>query len=120
MAELHFPQEVEVYHIIPALRRELAITMKELGLSQRKIAELLHLTEAAVSQYFSKKRGSDIDFDAKIKTEIKKSAKSITDDQHVVGEIQRLLEIIRNTKAICDIHKKYATLPSKCDYCEFK
>ena len=51
------PQEIEVFYIIPAIRRHIAMYMKLRGLKQNKIAELLHIDKAAVSQYIKKKRG---------------------------------------------------------------
>ena len=49
------PQEVEVLYILPAIRRELAKEMKKQGLEQKKIAGLLFVTEAAVSQEYAGK-----------------------------------------------------------------
>ena len=45
------PQEIEVWYIIPAVRRELAKSMVKIGLKQKQIAVTLGITEAAVSQY---------------------------------------------------------------------
>ncbi|MBI2110228.1 hypothetical protein HYT51_00405, partial [Candidatus Woesearchaeota archaeon] len=42
------PQEIEVFYIIPALRRQLAIEMKKNGLKQKRIAELLLIEDATV------------------------------------------------------------------------
>ena len=66
------PQEIEVRYILPSLRKELAIQMNKKGLKQRKIANLLGLTPAAISQYIKEKRGS-IKFQDKIQKEIKKA-----------------------------------------------
>ena len=45
------PQEIEVWYILPAIRKELVVVLKESGLTQRKIAGMLKVTEAAISQY---------------------------------------------------------------------
>ena len=41
---------------VPAIKAKLAKELKEKGLSQKEIAALLDVTEAAVSQYLSGKR----------------------------------------------------------------
>ena len=56
------PQELEVWYILPAIRRELTISLKEEGLKQRQVAEILGVTEAAVSQYIKSKRAKAIKF----------------------------------------------------------
>ena len=61
------PQEIEVWHIIPAIRKELVVALKEKGNSQKKIADLLNLSEAAVSQYLKLKRAREIIFNADVK-----------------------------------------------------
>ena len=58
--KLLHPQEIEVLYILPAIRRELTIEMKKIGLEQKKIAEYLCVTEAAVSQYLNSKRASQL------------------------------------------------------------
>ena len=64
------PQEIEVFYILPALRRELAVSLKSAGKSQKAIAGLLGVTEAAVSQYFSSKRASQVKFSDSLKKAI--------------------------------------------------
>ena len=55
------PQEIEVWYLIPALRKELArIFIKDYGLAQKKAAELLGISGAAVSQYVKEKRAKEI------------------------------------------------------------
>ena len=71
------PQEVEVLYLLPAIRRELAIAMKKTGMEQKKIAELLCVTEPAVSQYFSSKRAQKIKFTKEILGKIQVSAEKI-------------------------------------------
>ena len=61
------PQEIEVWYIIPALRREFASILKEKGFPQKQIAEKLKLTESAVSQYLKLKRAKDLEVAAKKK-----------------------------------------------------
>ena len=53
------PQEVEVFYLLPTLRKEIAKALKTRGHDQKRIAAMLGVTDAAVSQYISGKRGSD-------------------------------------------------------------
>ncbi|MEA3430474.1 MAG: transcriptional regulator [Nanoarchaeota archaeon] len=112
------PQEIEVWYVIPAIRKELTKAMKKLGLSQRIIAQKLGLRESAVSQYIHSKRGKNINFDIKTKKMITKSAKDIVEHKScVIKEIQDLCKAIRNNKTLCKIHKKYADIDHCCGIC---
>lgn len=60
------PCERAVKYKVPAIKANLARKLKGKGYSQKKIAEFLDVTEAAVSQYLSGKRARAKD--SKIKT----------------------------------------------------
>ncbi len=110
------PQEIEVYYILPTIRRYLAFFMKEKGVRQHKIAELLQLQEAAISQYLNNKRGNQIDFEEDIKDEIRKSADRIKNSTTLLGETQRLLKLVREKRVLCKVHKLITKgVPSECD-----
>jgi predicted transcriptional regulator len=66
-------------------------------LTQRKTAEKLGITESAVSQYLSKKRGDFKIQDPNIRREIKKSVQRIVDgDIHVMKiETCRICHLLR-------------------------
>ena len=112
------PQEIEVWYIIPAIRKELAKVMVNLGLKQREVASRLGLRESAVSQYINAKRGKDIDFDESTKTRIKQSAKKIVEQKScVIKEIQDLLKLVKKNKTLCKVHKKHANMDHCCEIC---
>ncbi|MAH33170.1 transcriptional regulator [archaeon] len=114
------PQEIEVWYIMPALRREIAKSLiKDFNFTQKQVAEYMGLTEAAVSQYLSSKRGKDVVFSDAVSSEIKKSAKRIKDDKNVIiSEMMRLCNLMAVKKVMCDIHKKQdQALPKKCGIC---
>jgi predicted transcriptional regulator len=70
--------EEAVWHTLPIIRKEFARSLiNDHKLTQRKAAEKLGITESAVSQYLSKKRGNLKILDASIRKEIKKSTKRI-------------------------------------------
>ena len=59
----YLPQEIEVWYVLPALRREYAkVLIKEHKLSQKGVAEILQVTESAISQYLTGKRASKVKF----------------------------------------------------------
>jgi len=76
--------EESVWYLLPLIRKEFAKSLiKDHGLTQRKAAEKLGITESAVSQYVSKKRGDSKVTNKIIRQEIKESTKRI-----VIGDIQ--------------------------------
>ncbi len=89
--------------------------MKERGLKQKEIAKLLEIQDATVSQYVSEKRGHQIEFGGKVLEEIKSSATRITNRGMLLMEIQRLLKVIRESKVLCEIHRKFSSVPMGCD-----
>ncbi len=109
------PQEIEVFYILPALRRYLAMYMKLQGLKQNKIAEILHIEKSAVSQYIKKKRGNNVEFSENVLNEIAKSASRIKDEFSLLGEIQRLLRFVRLSGDLCKIHKNISNIPNDCE-----
>ncbi|MBI2043235.1 transcriptional regulator [Candidatus Pacearchaeota archaeon] len=114
------PQEIEVWYLIPALRRELArIFIEEHGLSQKKVAEILGITGAAISQYLNFKRGNEIRFSKDEIAKIKKAASEIVrNNEDVMKKIYQLSVSLRKSKVICDIHKSQdGSIENGCDIC---
>ncbi len=103
------PQEIEVWYLIPAIRRELArLLTRKHGLSYEKAGEILGVSKAAVSQYLSRKRARGIKFPDKIKQEIEKSAIRIARNEKLaVKEMLRLLGLMKKSGFSCEICKKY-------------
>ena len=112
------PQEIEGWYILPAIRRELAIAMKDLNLEQKKIAELLGVSPAAISNYFTEKRATEVKFDEETRKEIVKAAKEIIkDNKQIIPEVQKLLKLMWANKVVCEIHKEYCALDANCEVC---
>jgi uncharacterized protein len=103
------PQEIEVWYIIPAVRKELAKQLtKKHGLSFEKAGAILGISKAAVSQYLSNKRANKIKLNPGIKNEIAKSAKIINENPKMaLIELQKILKIMKERKCSCDVCKKY-------------
>ena len=109
------PQEVEVWYIIPSIRKELSkVLTKKYGLTFEKAGGSLGVSKAAVSQYLSKKRAKETKFCKATLKEISVSAKVISDDlSKGFHEIFRLLKISRingDTCGICKKHNKEALM----------
>jgi len=112
------PQEVEVYYILPTIRKEFARAMKAAGKSQKEIASILGVTGAAVSQYFSEKRGQHVNLPASFQKEIEESVKKIIDTQTMIQETQRIVQLAKDQKIICQLHEKLeGSIPKGCDAC---
>ena len=103
------PQEIEVWYIIPAIRKELAKQLtKKHELSYEKAGAILGVSKAAVSQYLSNKRANKIKLIPEVKKEVAKSAKMIAENPKLaLGEMQRLLKYMKDKKCSCDVCKKF-------------
>jgi len=99
------PQEIEVWYIIPAIRKELSKDLiREHGITYEKTGKLLGLTKAAICQYLSNKRAKKIFLHPKAIVEVKRSAGNIVNRKsNSVKEIQRVLRIIRKKDLHCEV-----------------
>ncbi len=113
---MFMPQEIEVWYVLPALRSGLAQQLKQLKMSQRRIAEALGITESAVSQYLHKKRGAEI-LNKDLQKELTESAARIQQGHSSSDELYRLSTIVRQKRLLCKIHRAHAQVPKKCDMC---
>ncbi|MBN2422571.1 hypothetical protein JXB41_05050 [Candidatus Woesearchaeota archaeon] len=112
------PQEIEVWYILPALRRELTLKLKKKNLKQKQIASILGVTEAAVSQYSKNKRANSITFNLKINKAIDNAAENMINDKTCHRfELQNLINFIKKSGFLCKVHHKYDTVPKCCTVC---
>ena len=90
----NLPQEIEVWYIIPAVRRELAkLLTQKYGLSYDKAGGVLGITKAAIAQYNKNKRANKINLHPLVMKEVEKSAQRIAKDREkTMKEIIRILE----------------------------
>ena len=104
------PCEYIVWNILPSIRKEFARSlMKNHGLNQKQVSEILELTPAAVSQYLSNKRGGDIT-DKDILCEVDKSVRIIFEK----GTAKLVSEICR----ICYLLKAKEQASTNIGYCK--
>lgn len=128
------PQEVEVWYIIPAVRRELTRIMIDNDIAQKNIADMLGVTEPAVTQYKLEKskrsRGDQVEIPPNVRAEIETSADRIhkawldkEEDEHVyelmTREINRIIDIMRDEGIICEIHREHCeNVAEDCKACK--
>ncbi len=122
MQYLKMPQEIEVWYIIPAIRRELAkVLVNEKKFSQREVSKLLGLTEAAVSQYLKSKRAKEITFDEATLQEIRKSSDAILYSKNktiqIIAEMEKVCNLATVKHLMCDLHKTMNPELHDCDVC---
>ena len=103
------PQEIEVWYIIPAVRKELAkLFTRKYEMSYESAGKILGISKAAVSQYLSNKRANKIKLRPEVKKEIAKSAKIVAENPKLaLVEMQRILKFMKDRKCSCDVCKKY-------------
>ncbi len=115
------PQEIIAFYVIPTIRKEFARVMKEKHrISQREIAEILGISEAAVSQYFKNKRGYHVDLEKheSIMKAIEHEVHQVIQHQKsIIIAIQNIVNLIRNSKLLCSIHMEYGIVDPECDIC---
>lgn len=128
------PQEVEVWYIIPSIRRELTRIMIDNDIAQKNIAEMLGVTEPAVTQYKLEKskrsRGDQVEIPPNVRAEIETSAERIheawlekEEDEHVyelmTREINRIIDIMRDEGIICEVHREHClNVAEDCSACK--
>ncbi len=120
---MNLPQEIEVWYVVPLIRKLLVFDLKKRGLKQNEIARLLKLTESAVSQYIKEKRAKDYDISIPedVQTFVVKAVdKIISEDgnNHVaVKQINFLCGLFREKKIICQVHRKIDPDFEDCAVC---
>jgi len=113
------PQEIEVWYLIPALRKEITkFIIKNFGKSQKDVSVILGISEGAVSQYLNSKRGSELKFSKDELEEIGKAANKIIEEGEVDQNFYNLCVKLRGCQSLCALHKKQdKDLPKNCDLC---
>ncbi len=115
------PQEVVVWYVLPAIRRELTRAMIKRKKPQKQIAKMLGVTEPAITQYKLKKskrsRGDQVNIPDEILLDIDKAADVIIEAYEQNGdkniyekmtrEVNNLIQILKDAGVICDVHREH-------------
>ena len=113
--KLLFPQEIEVWYVLPAIRKALTLELIKAGKSQKDAAKLLGITEAAVSHYKKNKRAHDFSL-SELEPEVRKSVDSIIHNPSMLfSEIMRINEHIKTSGLFCRIHRSKSWTPENCE-----
>ena len=101
------PQELEVWYIIPAIRRELSkCLIRDFNVSYEKVGSILGISKAAVSQYIKSKRAAKVKLPKEVSKEVSKACSSLINEKsNAVDEIQRILQFMRTKELsfeVCD------------------
>lgn len=94
------PCEYGVVYILPSIRAYLVQEMMRMGIPQNRVAEMLGITPASVSQYASKKRGCRIELGEGVKTEIQLLAQEISQGavSDVVNRMCTICAMVRSSE----------------------
>lgn len=108
---LLMPEEIDIYYLIPSIRRELAFCLLKNGIKVKEVAKLLGITSAAVTQYIKEKRGKFVQVKA-LKREINKSAVKILCNESCfkefyLKELRKLLIKANRLGIRCNACRKY-------------
>jgi predicted transcriptional regulator len=123
---LLLPCEVGVKVVLPAIRALMARTIVEKhGMKERQAAEILGLSQSAISRYTSKNRGNTITIEnvPEVQTLIDQMINLLMHNAHQKNEILELFcqtcIIIREKGLICDLcqEKTGGTDLETCDFC---
>ncbi|MDR2966619.1 MAG: transcriptional regulator [Methanobacteriaceae archaeon] len=115
------PCEIVVWYIIPGIRSVLSKELFKLNMRQKDISELLEITQPAISQYLSDKRGNEIEFNDEICKMIRELAIGLKKGEiSKIDMIPEMCQICRKVKSedlMCYLHKEKGSAPEKCMAC---
>lgn len=112
------PQELEVWYVLPALRKRFAEIMIKNGLKQKEIAARLGLRKSAVSQYLKSQRGTELKLSKELDKAIENSVKKILKHKScVMKELQNICKLIRKKGLLCKFHKSKNKKIQRCGVC---
>lgn len=115
------PCEMVVWYVIPAIRSELAKDLLKLGMKQKDISELMDITQPAVSQYLTDKRGSGIQFNDDVKELISGFANDLYNGNagksDIISRTCFICKKIKTEDILCQLHHEKGDIPADCKAC---
>ena len=110
------PQEMDVWYVLPAIRKAFALAMVASGLTQKQAAALLGVTEAAVSQYKKEKRAAGLVLDAHALAMVREAVQRIVMKQSTAfAEIMRIDDELKRSGIFCQLHRLKSQTPDGCE-----
>lgn len=121
MIKMRPPCEIVVWYVIPTIRSELAKELLNLGMKQKEISELLDITQPAVSQYISDKRGHGLKFNDETQNLIREFAKGLVEEKYnqrdIIPHVCEICRKVKTDEILCQLHKEKGKMPTDCDAC---
>lgn len=116
---MKIPCEIVVWQVLPLIRRELAKELVQThGLTQAEVARRFGVTDAAVSQYLTKKRGGEYSGSVcypEFMAAVKESANRIAEGSDVGDEVCQLCLVVKRSGLLAEIyHEQTGAYPPRC------
>lgn len=115
------PCEIVVWYVIPTIRSELAKELLNRGMKQKEISILLDITQPAVSQYISDKRGQGIKFNEETQSLIREFAKGLAEgkltQKDIIPHICEICKKVKTDEVLCQLHHEKGKMPDNCNAC---
>ncbi len=116
--------ELGYRYVLPSIRRMLVISLKEMGITQMRIAQLLGITQSAVSKYLNMKRGSLVDLwrYEDVRSEVNRLAEEVMrglSNEELLTKMTILALKYMAKGYVCEFHSKIdpTVNPSSCGIC---
>lgn len=121
MPRVILPQEVEVWYVLPTIRKKIALELIRQGLTQKQVAKLLGTTEASISHYKKDKRAKENLLGDKIDSIITEAADKIVKSPSVLlTEIIRINTYVKEQGLFCKIYRQKSQASAEqlpCNHC---
>lgn len=107
---MKIPCEVMVWQVLPLVRRELARELvRGHGMSQAEVAKMFDVTDAAISQYLTRKRGGDYSSASmypEFLAEVAESADRMSSGRSTYdAEVCRLCSVVKRSGLLAIIYR---------------
>ena len=117
-----FPPAIEVWYILPAVRKHISLELIKTGLAQKQVAKIIGVTEASISHYKKDKRAKEDILDEACLKLVKIAAGDIAKDPlHFYKRATTLLNEIKKTGLLCRLYEEKTVLTEKeraCGNCK--
>ncbi|MAG60306.1 hypothetical protein CL619_00820 [archaeon] len=112
MRKVTYPQEIEVWYVLPAIRKQIALALIKKRMTQKEVAKIMGITEASISHYKKSKRaGYDILETPQIKEQIAIAVEKVAkENKTLTSEILRLNKLVKDSGLLCKIYAENTNL----------
>lgn len=117
--------EAAAKYVYPSLRRRLVEILYKKGLTQVQVAELLHITQSAVSRYIKMNRGALVevekfkDIDEELMELADRILKERPNEYYIHSELMKIALKMLGKGYVCSFHSKVdpEVDPAMCNIC---